>query len=95
MFDKLSIRNSLFMLGGLTLLFFVVLAGMSLYGQQRATKALTEVRSEGVVPLLAVQQIDGGLDGVRSRMSGYALDVVSNNGARSHLKETREKLPGL
>jgi len=95
MFDKLSIRNRLFMLGGLTLLFFIVLAGMSLYGQQRATKALTEVRSEGVTPLLAVQQIDGGLDGIRSRMSGYALDVVSNNGARSHLKETREKLPDL
>ncbi len=95
MLDRLSIRHRMFMLGGLTFVFFIVLAAMSLYGQQRATTALNQVRVEGVAPLLAVKEIEGALQGVRSRMTGYLLDVFSNNGARSHLKETREQLPAM
>ncbi|MCX7167963.1 MAG: methyl-accepting chemotaxis protein [Rhodocyclales bacterium] len=93
MLDRFSIRVRLIISGGLALAFFVLLAAMSLYGQQRATAAFGEVRTAGVQPLLAVEDIDGALQGIRFRLAGVPLDVISANGARQQLKEARERLP--
>ena len=93
MLDRFSIRIRLIVAGGLALVFFVLLAAMSLYGQQRATAAFGDVRAAGVQPLLAVEEIDGALQGIRFRLAGVPLDVVSANGARQQLKEARERVP--
>ena len=93
MLDRFSIRVRLIIAGGLALIFFVLLAAMSLYGQKRASSAFLEVRDAGVQPLLAVEEIDGALQGIRFRLAGVPLDVVSANGARQQLKEARDRLP--
>jgi methyl-accepting chemotaxis protein len=93
MLDRFSIRVRLIIAGGLALVFFVLLAAMSLYGQQRASAAFRDVRAAGVQPLLAVEEIDGALQGIRFRLAGMPLDVVSANGARQQLKEARERVP--
>ncbi len=93
MLDRFSIRVRLIIAGGLALVFFLLLAAMSLYGQQRASAAFRDVREAGVQPLLAVEEIDGALQGIRFRLAGMPLDVVSANGARQQLKEARERVP--
>ena len=93
MLDRFSIRARLIMAGCLALVLFVLLAAMNLYGQQRVASAFSLARATGVEPLLAVEELDGGLQGIRYRLAGVLLDVVSANGARQHLKEARERLP--
>lgn len=93
MLNRFSIRLRLTITGGLALFFFILLAATSLYGQKRASSAFIDVREAGVQPLLAVGEIDGALQGIRFRLAGVPLDVVSANGARQHLKEARDRLP--
>jgi methyl-accepting chemotaxis protein len=93
--QSLSIRARLIFAGILSVALLVLLAGMGIYGQQRASAAFGQVRDHAVKPLLAISEIDAGLKEVRFRMAGVALEVVSANGARQHLKETREQLPRL
>ncbi len=77
----------------MSIVFLTVLAGVNYYGQQRATKALNEVRLSGVQPLLAIGEIDDKLRSVRFNMIGVVQEVVSVVGARNHLKEVRERVP--
>ena len=93
MLDRYSIRTRLIFASALALVFFVLLAAMSIYGQQRANLAFSEARATGVQPLLAVEEIDGALQGIRFRLAGVPLDVISPAGARQQLKEARERLP--
>ena len=93
--QSLSIRARLIFAGILSVALLVLLAGLGIYGQQRASAAFGEARDHAVKPLLDVTELDSVLKEVRFRMAGVALEIVSANGARQHLKETREQLPQL
>jgi methyl-accepting chemotaxis protein len=93
--QSLSIRARLIFAGVLSVALLVLLAGLGIYGQQRASAAFGEARDHAVKPLLDVTELDAALKEVRFRMAGVALEIVSANGARQHLKETREQLPTL
>ncbi|MBU0750675.1 MAG: methyl-accepting chemotaxis protein [Gammaproteobacteria bacterium] len=93
--QSLSIRARLIFAGLLSIVLLVLLAGLGIYGQQRASAAFGAARDHAVKPLLAISEIDAGLKEIRFRMAGVALDTVSTLGSRQQLKETREQLPVL
>ncbi len=93
MLDNLSIRGRLLAAVAMAIGFLTLLAGVNLYGQQRASGALADVQTRAVQPLLAVQEIDHGLREVRFFIAGVILDAISANGGRAQLKEVRERLP--
>jgi methyl-accepting chemotaxis protein len=95
MMHSLSIRSRLIFVGVLSVALLVLLAGLGIYGQKRASAAFGEARDHAVKPLLEVTELDASLKEVRFRMAGVALEIVSTSGARQHLKETREQLPVL
>ncbi len=92
-FKTISIRTRLILVGGLSVSLLLMLAALGIYGQQRSAAAFDEVRNHAVKPVLDISRIDAGLKEVRFRMAGVALEIVSANGARQHLKETRDQLP--
>ncbi|MDO8206832.1 MAG: methyl-accepting chemotaxis protein, partial [Gallionella sp.] len=89
----ISIRTRLILVGALSVFLLLLLAALGIHGQQRSSAAFDEVRDHAVKPVLDISRIDAGLKEVRFRMAGVALEIVSANGARQHLKETREQLP--
>ncbi len=91
--NNLSIRGRLLATVIMAIGFLTLLAGVNLYGQKRSNAALAEVQTRAVLPLIAIQEIDNGLREVRFFMAAVVLDAYSSNGARNHLKETREQLP--
>ncbi|MBI4742339.1 MAG: methyl-accepting chemotaxis protein [Betaproteobacteria bacterium] len=92
MFDALSIRGRLLITAAISVGFLTLLAGVNLYGQQRATGALEAVQARAVKPMLAIQEIEGRLKDIRFDMAGASLEVTSYTGARNRLKEARERL---
>ncbi len=92
MFNALSIRTRLLATAALSIGFLILLAGVSLYGQQRTTQALENVQTKSVQPMLALQEIDDRLKEIRFDMAASVLDVTSYIGARNRLKERRERL---
>jgi methyl-accepting chemotaxis protein len=93
MFNAFSIRGRLLATAILSIGFLTLLAGVSLYGQQRANAALDAVRVKAVQPMLEIREIDDRLKEIRFDMAGSVLDVTSFVGARDRLKEKRERLP--
>lgn len=93
MFNAFSIRGRLLATAILSIGFLTLLAGVNLYGQQRATAALETVQGKAVQPMLTIREIDDRLKDIRFDMAGSVLDVTSFIGARDRLKEKRERLP--
>jgi methyl-accepting chemotaxis protein len=93
MLKALSIRGRLLITVFMAIAFLTLLAGVNLYGQQRATGALEAVQAKAVLPMLAIQEIDDRLKEIRFDMAGSVLEVTSFIGARDRLKEKRERLP--
>ncbi|GAB1393887.1 methyl-accepting chemotaxis protein [Rhodocyclaceae bacterium] len=92
MFNALSIRARLLATAALSIGFLILLAGVSLYGQQRTTQALENVQTKAVQPMLAIQEIDDRLKEIRFDMAASVLEVTSYIGAHNRLKERRERL---
>lgn len=95
MFNSFSIRGRLLVIAIMSIGFLTLLAGVNLYGQQRANLALDTVQAKGVAPMMAVQEIDDKLKEIHFDMAGAVLQVTSYIGARNRLKERSEQLPGL
>ncbi len=92
MFNAMSIRARLLATAALSIGFLILLAGVSLYGQQRTTQALENVQTKSVQPMLAILEIDDRLKEIRFDMAASVLEVTSYIGARNRLKEKRERL---
>ena len=92
MLNVRSIRGRLLITVLMSITFLTLLAGVNLYGQQRATVALETVQSKAVQPMLAIQEIDDRLKEIRFDMAGSVLEATSFIGARIRLKERRERL---
>jgi len=93
MFKSWSIRRKLFssvvmVLGGL-----ILMLGLNLYSVWVSKKALRTTYESNVIPLLAIQEMDGMLKEIRFRMAGVLLDQLPTVGSKNHLNETRQRLP--
>ena len=75
-------------LGGL-----VLMLGLNLYSVWVSKKALQTTYESNVIPLLAIQEMDGMLKEIRFRMAGVLLDQLPTVGSKNHLDETRQRLP--
>jgi len=95
MFNSFSIRGRLMIITSMSIGFLTLLAGVNLYGQQRAKQVIETVQSKGVAPMLAIQKLDDLLKEIRFDIAGSALEVTSYIGARNRLKDSRPQLPVL
>jgi methyl-accepting chemotaxis protein len=93
MFKKWSIRRKLFSSVVMVLSGLVLMLGLNLYSVWVSKKALQATYESNVVPLLAIQEMDGLLKEIRFRMAGVLLDQLPTVGSKNHLDEARTRLP--
>ena len=89
----MTIRSKLIFAALVSAVLLILLAGLSYYGQHRANRASDFAHDKGVVPQLAISEIDSMMKDVRFHMAGFMIDIMSSNGARAKIKDVREKVP--
>ena len=91
MFDRITIRQKLWVAGVFAMLGMIVLAGFSAFSGRQSTRALEDVYDGSVRMLVQLQKLDTQLREVRFRVAAVLLDVMPIQGSLNHLREARKE----